>query len=414
MSDCMAETSPLLNDAGPPRLVSVDAYRGFVMLAMVSRGFGFPQIAKHYPDSRFWQELAYQFDHVPWVGCSFWDLIQPSFMFLVGTSLAFSYAARKARGQSYARMLAHAAVRAIALILLGIFLRSSGAEQTNFTFVDVTTQIGLGYFFLFLLAGRPTWLQWASAALILAAYRLLFVLYPAPPASYNWPAGVPAEWPEHFSGLARHFEKNANVASAFDTWFINLFPLKEPFRFNRGGYATLNFIPSLATMIFGLLAGELLRSSSSGRRKFWTLVVCAFAALAAGYVLHVTNLCPIVKRIWTPSWAIYSAGWTLLALAAFYAAIELTGSGSSTDSSPPLARRFVFPLVVVGMNSVAVYCLDKLIHPWIIGTFKTHFGEGVFQIFGSVYEPLVQNMVAMFVLWLIAFWMYRRKIFLRL
>jgi len=411
----MAQVAPLLSDVRPARLVSVDAYRGFVMLAMVSRGFGFPQIAKHYPDSRCWQELAYQFDHVPWVGCSFWDLIQPSFMFLVGTSLAFSYAARSARGQSYGQMALHAGIRSAALVLLGIFLRSSGAERTNFTFVDVTTQIGLGYFFLFLLAGRARWVQWTAAGVILLGYWLLFVLYPAPPASFDWTAvGVPLDWPEHFTGIARHFEKNANAASTFDVWFINLFPLQEPFTFNKGGYATLNFIPSLATMIFGLLAGELLRSSASGRRKFWTLVALGFAALAVGYLLHLTNLCPIVKRIWTPSWAIYSSGWTLLLLAAFYAAIDIRGGGTSTNAQPPLAHQLVFPLVVVGMNSIAIYCLDKLIHPWIVGTFKTHLGPNVFQIFGSTYEPLVQNVTAMVVLWLIAWWMYRRKIFLRL
>lgn len=411
----MAETAPLLSETKPVRLVSVDAYRGFVMLAMVSRGFGFPQIAKHYPDSRFWQALAYQFEHVPWVGCSFWDLIQPSFMFLVGTSLAFSYAARRARGQSYGHMLLHAAIRSAALILLGVFLRSNGAERTNFTFVDVTTQIGLGYIFLFLLAGHPRWAQWTAAGAVLVGYWLLFVLYPAPPASFDWQAvGVPPDWPEHFTGLARHFEKNANAASAFDVWFINLFPLAKPFVYNGGGYATLNFIPSLGTMIFGLLAGELLRSPVSGRRKFWTLVVFGFAALAVGLLLHVANICPIVKRIWTPSWAIYSSGWTLLLLAAFYATIEFTSAQAAGDSRPPLSHRLAFPLVVVGMNSIAIYCLDKLIHPWIIATIKTHLGPNVFQVFGATYEPLVQNVTAMIVLWLIAWWMYRRKIFLRL
>lgn len=400
----MNQAAPLLNEMPANRLVSIDAYRGLVMLAMVSRGFGFPQIARHFPDSPLWQGLAYQFEHVAWVGCSFWDLIQPSFMFLVGTSLAFSFAARQARGQSYGAMAWHAAVRSVALILLGVFLRSNGRDATNWTFVDVTTQIGLGYFFLFLLAGRPRWVQWTAAAGILVGYWLLFVLYPAPTSNFDWAAvGVSEADRQHFTGLAAHFEKNANVASAFDVWLINLFPLAEPFRFNAGGYATLNFVPSLATMIFGLLAGELLRSPSTGRRKFWTLVVFGFAGLAAGYLLHVTNVCPIVKRIWTPSWAIYSSGWTLLLLAAFYSVVELAGY-----------RRWTFPLAVVGMNSIAIYCLDKLIHPWILATIKTHFGPHVFQVLGTVYEPFVQNVVALLVLWLICFWMYRRKIFLRL
>jgi predicted acyltransferase len=136
--------------------------------------------------------------------------------------------------------------------------------------------------------------------------------------------------------------------------------------------------------------------------------------LAAGYLLHVTNLCPIVKRIWTPSWALYSTGWTLLLLVAFYAVIELKGGSWFGDFRRDFAKTLVFPLTVVGMNSIAIYCLDKLIHPWIIATFQSHFGPNVFQPFGPVYEPLVQNLVAMAVLWLICLWMYRRKIFLRL
>jgi len=120
-------------------------------------------------------------------------------------------------------------------------------------------------------------------------------------------------------------DKNTNAAAAFDRWFLNLFPRKEPFRFEGSGYPTLNFIPSLATMVFGLLAGGLLRSDKSGAKKFATLVGCGIAALALGWGLEAAGICPIVKVIWTPSWAIYSTGWTLLLLAAFYGVIDLAG-----------------------------------------------------------------------------------------
>ena len=84
--------------------------------------------------------------------------------------------------------------------------------------------------------------------------------------------GVSADWP-HLEGIAAHWDKNTNAAAVFDQWFLNLFPRSKPFVFNGGGYLTLSFIPSLATMIFGLLAGELLRSPrTSDRRKFWILV----------------------------------------------------------------------------------------------------------------------------------------------
>ena len=74
---------PTIPAAGSGRLVSLDAYRGFIMLAMASSGLGLSRVAKDFPDSKVWQFLGYQTDHVAWAGCSFWDLIQPSFMFMV-------------------------------------------------------------------------------------------------------------------------------------------------------------------------------------------------------------------------------------------------------------------------------------------------------------------------------------------
>src|SRR5918911_709330 len=144
----------------PARLVSLDAYRGFIMLVMASGGFAFasvahrldvsvlssstaglvaspavagplpavttpvPDRAERPPASRLLSFLGHQFDHVPWVGCAFWDLIQPSFMFMVGVALPYSFASRRNRGESYGKMLAHAVWRAFVLILLAIFLSS--------------------------------------------------------------------------------------------------------------------------------------------------------------------------------------------------------------------------------------------------------------------------------------------------
>src|ERR1700722_9083743 len=84
--------------APPPRLVSLDAYRGFIMLVMASGGLGFVAMHKKFPDSGLWSFLGFQFDHVEWTGCAFWDLIQPSFMFMVGVAAPFSFASRAAKG----------------------------------------------------------------------------------------------------------------------------------------------------------------------------------------------------------------------------------------------------------------------------------------------------------------------------
>ncbi|MFM7151167.1 MAG: acyltransferase family protein [Gemmataceae bacterium] len=423
------------------RLVSLDAYRGFIMLAMASEGFALarvhmnlerltaatsalgqaatgplgavstlmPQRADLLPASPLWSFLGYQFEHVPWIGCAFWDLIQPSFMFMVGVALPYSLASRQARGESFRASLGHAVIRAAILVLLAVFLSSPqslprgltppSGPTTNWIFVNVLAQIGLGYVFVFLLVGRGLWVQVGALALILAGSVALFAWVPAPGSDYDWAAvGVPSNWP-HLSGWFAHWDKNSNAAHLFDAWFLNLFPRVEPFRYNGGGYQTLNFIPSMATMILGLLAGELLRSERSGWVKFAWLVIASVVCLGLGTYLGQT-VCPIVKRIWTPSWAVFSAGWTFAMLASFYRVIDLLGF-----------RGWSFPLVVVGMNSIAMYCMSQQLRPWIRHNLQVHVGRWWLQ---GDYAPVVEATAILFVLWLICWWLYRQRIFLRI
>lgn len=131
-------------NAAPARNLALDAYRGFVMLLMMAEVLHFSQIARAFPENWVWQTLAYHQSHVEWAGCSLHDLIQPSFSFLVGVALPYSIASRLAKGGSVASMLTHTCWRALVLIALGIFLRSTHSTQTNFTFEDTLTQIGLG------------------------------------------------------------------------------------------------------------------------------------------------------------------------------------------------------------------------------------------------------------------------------
>src|SRR5207253_1325031 len=99
------------------------------------------------------------------------------------------------------------------------------------------------------------------------------------------------------------------VVAAVDRWFLNLFPREKRFVYNGGGYQTLNFVPSLATMVFGLLAGELLRSTLAAHRKLTILLLAGVGGIALGWMLHLSGICPLVKPIWTPTWAIFSTGW---------------------------------------------------------------------------------------------------------
>lgn len=396
------------------RLQSLDAYRGLIMISLAFVGFGLAATAENFlqrsPESGVWQWTREQFSHAPWAGCSYWDLIQPSFMFMVGVSMAFSYAKRKRLGASYGQMFSHATTRSVILILLSLLLISQGSRHTNWSFTNVLAQIGLAYPFLFLLWNRPLRTQAAFAALILAGTWAAYEMYPHAGLDLTTAApevGVAKQWAaEHLPGIRPPWHKNANLGHAVDLHLLNAFPRAESFQFHRGGYPTINFIPSLVTMLFGLMCGELLRSDHSGQRKWWTLVFAGTAGLAAGELLDLTGACPIVKRIWTPSWTLFSTGWCCLILASLYGVIDILGF-----------RRWAFPLKVVGMNSIAVYVMAMSLKPWTARQWKTHFGENVFTLYGTVdaaIAPSVQAVMVGSVFWLICYWLYRQKIFIRI
>jgi heparan-alpha-glucosaminide N-acetyltransferase len=385
------------------RLTSLDAYRGAIMLLMASSGFGIPQIARNFPDSAVWKFLGHEFDHAAWAGCTLWDLIQPAFMFMVGVALPWSVANRQARGQSFGSTISHALWRALLLVLLAVFLTSAWSKQTDWIFTNVLAQIGLGYSILFLLHFIRPRARWIAAFGILFAYWMAFALHPLPPPDFDWKSvGVPESWP-HLTGFAAHWEKNANFATTFDLWFLNLFPRAAPFTFNVGGYQTLNFIPSLVTMTFGMIAGCLLRSELALAGKLKRLAIAGLAGIVVGAALHFAGLCPIVKRIWTPSWVLFSGGLVTLLLAGFVAVIEWRGW-----------KRWAFPLVVAGLNPITLYCMWQLMSGFVRESIRTHVGQRVFEGFGTLYTPMFERVSVLLVFWLILFWMYRRRIFLRL
>ena len=276
----------------PARLMSLDVYRGFVMLAMASSGLALTRISG---DNRvltqfdgtewagawetLWSTLEYQLSHVAWTGCSAWDLIQPSFMFMVGVSLPFSMARRDAEGTAGWRSFLHAVWRSVVLVGLGVALSSRIDNGImSFTFANVLCQIGLGYSFLYLLRGLSLKRLTGAASLILIGYGAWFALQPIDQAEVELtkqflteqylkklednPNLEPPNWSQFREGSwAAHWNKHTNAAAQVDRDLLNRLPrLEEPwngkgFWANTGGYQTLNFIPSLATMIFGLMAG---------------------------------------------------------------------------------------------------------------------------------------------------------------
>jgi predicted acyltransferase len=386
------------------RLLSLDVFRGWIMLMMGSAGLALGEVARRTPD-RFWDVVAAQTDHTRWVGCSVWDFIQPCFMFMVGVAVPYSCARREAIGHSRGRILAHAVQRSVLLVLLSLFCVSffDNTLQLTFLFTNVLAQIGLGYVFVVLLRGGGIPLQSAAVGILLAGYWALFYLHPAPaPGSFDRAAyGLGPDWPL-LQGLAAHWNIHTNFAAWFDGWFLNLFPRPKRFLFEAEGYQTLNFVPSIGTMVLGLISGELLLSPRSARRKLIILTWAGAGLMVAGLTAGST-ICPIIKKIWTPSWTLLSGGVAMWILAAFYGTVDVAGW-----------RGWTFPFVVVGTNSIAAYLIvDALWMPHWGPADRALYHLGRWEAYPPVLLPLVP-LAGLVVLWLICRWMYRRRIFLRL
>jgi predicted acyltransferase len=304
------------------RLVSLDVYRGLIMITLAFNGFGLAATARNHltsePDSPVWNSVYHHSEHAEWAGCGYWDLIQPSFMFMVGVAMAFSYARRKEQGASYPRMLAHAAWRSLVLIFLGIFLISNWSQSTEWSLMNVLTQIGLGYTFLFLLWDRRPSLQWLCAGVILIGTWSLYTLWPGTGVDLSTGKNsegiqvVKPEWAQKYlQGIGSAWHKNANAGHFIDREVLNLLPQEQPFirsgyltagaalagshwekpfLYNRGGYQTINFLPSLATMLFGLMCGQLLRSARGGGFKLAVLLLAGILGLASGYLLDYAGI----------------------------------------------------------------------------------------------------------------------------
>lgn len=397
------------NVPAPSRRISIDVYRGMVMFLMLAEVLHWSQWNEHAEGQSPWIRtvldwLSFHTSHVEWRGCSLHDMIQPSFSFLVGVALAFSFTKRIELGQSWRAMFLHAVVRSVILIFLGIFLRSLGKPQTNFTFDDTLTQIGLGYWILFLFASLGTrWLLLATS-LLLFAYWGLFAFYPLPGADFDTTrVGVPANWPEHFIGFESHWNKNSNPAWAFDTWWMNLFPRETPFLFSAGGYCTLSFIPTLGTMMLGLIAGKWLQSPGPEPDRSMRLLTAGLVCMALAIWLDTQGWCPIVKRIWTPSWTLWSGGICFLWLLTLHWICDL--------------GRFswwAYPWIVIGANSIVAYVMSWALEKPTHDAIERHFGWLLDRILEPALRPAVLGGLTLVLFWIALRWLYRNRIFVRI
>lgn len=352
--------------SGAERSLALDAYRGLIMIFLISHGFGLSALKDH-PIGKY---LAAQVDHVPWEGVVLWDLIQPAFMFMVGVAMPFAFASRAAKGKGgFWPTFAHVAWRSAVLIFLSQLFVATGSGPFKFGLINVLSQMAFTYFLSFLIMQLEFRLQVGAAAGLLAAHWLLFLQYPGP---------------------AGPFSQEGNVGQVIDQWLLG--------RNYPGLYVTINFISSTVTTLFGVWAGMLMRKPIELREKLRILLWWAAGCIVGGMLLSLVN--PMVKRIWTASFTIYSGGLVILGLAAMLWLVDERGW-----------KRFAWPMVVVGTNSLFIYCVSQMCRGGIaraVGTFT-----GKFEWLGLL-GPIALDLTVLAVMWSMCYWLYQRKAFVKI
>lgn len=401
--------NPINSPATQPtssRLLSLDAYRGFIMICLAFDSFGLAKSAllhlKVNPDSTWWRFVYSQWEHGEWVGWGFWDLVMPSFIFMVGMAMPFSHARRVRDGETSGQIFRHVLMRAAILIALGIFLMGRNKPNEPWLLTNTLSQIGLCYPLAFLCLGRSYRVQSIVAGVVLVLTWLLFVVHGG---TGQLGPGISPEWSAvNHASIGPAWWKNSNVAHVFDVWLLNRFPQNSPFIAEPGGYQTLCFLPSLVTMIAGIMCGQWMREKDiDSSRKLRVLLVAGAALFLAGELLGHSGLCPIIKRIWTPSFSLLSTGLCLLMLVAFYWIVDVRGW-----------KKWTFPFVVAGANSIALYCMLMMIRPWIASMWQRYLGQDIFLLAGDLWQPVLRSCTIGITLWLVTLWMYRNKFFVRI
>ena len=348
---------------------SLDAFRGFTMILLVSGGFGLHYLTT-YPYIGF---FARQLTHHPWHGMRFWDLIQPFFMFIVGVAMPFSFAKRWGRGETWNRTFLHVIRRSVILFSLGVILHCSYSNKLVWELWNVLTQLAFTYFIAFLFMRKPVRTQVIISFVILLGNYLAYRFIPLP--------GVTDPW-----------MKDNNLGAFIDRIIMGKIN-------DGGGWVTINFIGSTAHTMWGVIAGIILKSYRSDMQKIKIIAICGITCVVLGLALDPVT--PIVKRICTSSFIIHSGGWCLLVLALFYWIIDVKGY-----------RKWALFMVIFGMNPIFIYMFKELLGKWIYN-FIAIFTMPILEHLG-VSGNIIQTNIIHFVLWYLAFWLYKHRIFIKI
>ena len=357
------------------RIVSIDALRGFDMLWIIGGSQVLLTLAKATGLS-FLSNMPVHFDHI-WGQFHFYDLIMPFFLFIVGVVMPVSFKKRMASGESKKKLYTHVLKRVVILYILGLI--ASGHILTYdiskiHLWTDTLHAIAVGYLVssIMILELKLKW-QIGITSAILFIYWGIMALVPIPGIG----AGI--------------YERDTNLALYVDNAVLGHFQEGDGWTYI---ITNLTFVCSVMLGVFG---GQILLSNRPAMRKVGQLALIGICCIIAGKIWGIWF--PIIHHLWTSSLVLFASGLSYLLLSLFYLVIDVWGF-----------KKWAFPFVVIGMNAIAVYVATHLFSFSIIGNV---FVGGLAKYLGQ-WNDFIQAVAALAVVWLILYWMYRKKTFIKI
>lgn len=358
------------------RIVSIDALRGFDMF-WISSGDTLFIAFFTLLGTPFALNLAEQLDHPAWSGFRFYDIIFALFLFIMGVVMPLSITRRLGKGDSKAELFKHVIRRTILLFLLGLVY--NGIFDFNFAharYTGVLQRFAITYFFAsiivmnFKLRGQMIW-----AACITLGYWLILLLVPAP------------------GFQAYDLTPQGNICGYIDRMFLPGSFCCYTFGDNEG---ILTMFPATVNVLMGVLAGGWLLSKLPDLQKIRKLSITGGIFVLSA--LLVSFAVPINKYLWTASFMMLTSGISFLLLCLFFWIIDVKGY-----------QKWAFPFIVIGLNPITIYVAQGIFDFTIIANIFIHgFREGL----GS-FEPVFVALCTLAVKWLFLYFLYRKKIFLK-
>ena len=359
------------------RLLSVDFFRGLTMFLLIGESTRIYRHLRGFQDAGILHSISLQFHHHAWNGLTFWDLIQPFFMTIVGVAIPFAILARKKKGHSDRSIMLHTVKRSFVLLFLGWWLHCTGAGQIVWRFQNVLAQLSVTYLVASLIVNKSFRFQLIFSLIILLLYDLAYRFFPV-------------------EGFNEPWVQQRNLGA----WFNQLLEGTE----RTSIWATFNIVSTTAHTIWGALVGKLFLSQKTSTDKLKIICGAGIICLIIGFGLDWLHITPIIKKVATLSFVFASGGWTLFGLAFSYWLI---------DVKKVFVKGSLF-FRIVGMNCIAIYLFFSIGGASILTRVATPLSTLLFSWAGPFTMNVFTSLLAWFAMWGMCYWLYKNKIFIKI